>query len=108
MAEGTIASKIRSFFSHLRFLHFPISENVKCYEMVGFVPKFAQVEIKFVETTGKETIIIFNQKELENMKDMKNLKNELLKLEESKKELNRKINNARNELSFIECTEVTT
>jgi predicted phage-related endonuclease len=81
-------------------------ENMKGYEMIGFVPKITQVEIKLVESTGKEEVIIFNQKELENIKEMKNLKNELLKLEESKKELNRKVNNARNELAFIENMEV--
>jgi hypothetical protein len=107
IAEGTVVSKIKSLIGHLRYLHFPSFENMRGYEMVGFVPKITQVEIKFVETTGKEEIIIFNQKELENIKEMKNLKNELLKLEESKKELNRKINNARNELTFIEFTEVT-
>jgi predicted phage-related endonuclease len=81
-------------------------ENMKGYEMIGFVPKITQVEIKLVEATGKEEVIIFNQKELENIKEMKNLKNELLKLEESKKELNKKVNNARNELAFIENMEV--
>jgi hypothetical protein len=107
--EGTIIQKINRLLHRLRKLNFPIFENMKnldiCYNHVECNSKIVQVDMKFLDASGKEEIIFFNQKELENMKVMKDLKGELLKLEETKKELNRKVHNTRNELMYIENTE---
>jgi hypothetical protein len=87
--EGSPKRKFFILLYHLRDLYFPLKEyiNIMVPGMYLNGPKIVKIQIKFVQLSGKEEIIYFDENDLNNIKNMTELQKQLVGIEESHQEI---------------------
>jgi hypothetical protein len=98
--EGSSKRKIFILLYHLRDLYFPLKEYINLILPGIYLngPKIVKIQIKFVELSGKEEIIYFDENDLNNIKNMTELQNQLVSMEDSHQEIIEQIRKMKSEV----------
>jgi hypothetical protein len=98
--EGSPKRKFFILLYHLRDLYFPLKEYINLILPGIYLngPKIVKIQIKFVELSGKEEIIYFDENDLNNIKNMTELQNQLVSMEDSHQEIIEQIRKMKSEV----------